>query len=46
MHYLQVSASIVKETPTGFRQNADHVSGIQSGSTPKKPTKRVTRQLP
>jgi hypothetical protein len=46
MHYLQVSASIVKKAATGFGQNADHVSSIQTGSTPKKPTKRVTRQLP
>jgi hypothetical protein len=43
MHDLQVSASIVKKTATGFWQNADHISSIQSGPTPKKPTERISR---
>lgn len=40
------SASIVKETATDFWQNADHISGVQSDSAPKEPTKRISRQLP
>jgi hypothetical protein len=43
MHYLQMSASIVKKATPGLGQNANHIGSVQSGSAPKKPTQGIAR---